>query len=377
MGGTYQALFLLSVAFSVYTLAGYPMALAFFARRRCRSIHKAFSPKTVTILLAVRNGGRWLRAKLECLMALDYPRDLLQIVVISDGSMDETDGIAKEFADANRIDFVRIASGGKARALNVGLELARGEILFFTDVRQEIEPNTLRDLVSCFADPSVGVVSGELVIRDGQTLEECSVGLYWKYEKWMRTRESQIDSMLGATGCVYAMRRALATPLPGGTLVDDMFLPLGAFFRGYRIVLEEKAKAFDEPTSLGHEFKRKVRTLAGVYQIVALYPKLLSRRNRMLISFVSHKLARLLLPYALLVAAATTFALPAPWKTGLLYLQMTCYVMAVGDFLVPEEWALKKLSSSLRSFFVLMAAALCATRVLFPTKQSLWKESRN
>jgi cellulose synthase/poly-beta-1,6-N-acetylglucosamine synthase-like glycosyltransferase len=373
MRGLFQLVFLMSMAFSIYTLVGYPIALALFSRWHHRSIHKAFSPRTVTILLAVRNGGRWLRAKLECLTALDYPPELLQIVLISDGSTDETDLIAQEFADTNRIEFVRIASGGKAVALNAGLDRARGQILFFTDVRQHIEPHTLRHLVSCFADPSVGVVSGELVIRDGRTLEESSVGLYWKYEKWMRKRESQIDSMLGATGCIYAMRRELATPLPAGTLVDDMFLPLSAFFRGYRIILEEKAKAFDDPTALGPEFQRKVRTLAGVYQIMALYPKLLTRRNRMLVSFVSHKLARLLLPYVLVVASVTTFALPEPFRSGFLFLQAGFYLLAVGDPWIREDCAIKTISCPVRGFVVFMAAALCATMVVFPVKHHFWK----
>lgn len=369
----FQTIFLLSAAFSAYTLVGYPIALELFARWRRRSIHKAFDPRSVTILLAVRNGGLWLRAKLECLLALDYPKDLLQIVVVSDGSTDETDGIAGEFARANRIEFIRTANGGKALALNAGLEHARGEILFFTDVRQTIEPDTLRHLVSCFADPSVGVASGELIIREGQSFEESSVGLYWKYEKWMRERESRIDSMLGATGCIYAMRRELATPLPPGTLVDDMFLPLGAFLRGYRIVMEENAKAFDQATALKTEFDRKVRTLAGVYQIIALYPQLLWPRNRMWISFVSHKLARLLLPYALVLTTVTSFALPEPWRIGVLIIQATLYALAVGDMCIPKDWTIKRVTSPLRCFIVLMAAALCAIRVLFPGIQNLWK----
>jgi biofilm PGA synthesis N-glycosyltransferase PgaC len=373
MRGIFQTMFLISAAFSLYTLVGYPIALALFAHWRCRSIHKAFVSKSVTILLVVRNGERWLRAKLRCLLAINYPVDLLQIVVVSDGSTDETDAIAQEFAEANRIEFLRIEKGGKAAGLNAGLERARGEILFFTDVRQTIEPDALLHLVSCFADPSVGVVSGELMIRDGHTLEECSEGVYWKYEKWMRKRESRIDSMLGATGCIYAMRRELAVHLPPGTLVDDMFLPLAAFFRGYRIVMEEKATAFDQPTALAAEFQRKVRTLAGVYQIIALYPQLLSRRNRMWISFLSHKLARLLLPYALVIAALTTFALPEPWRRDLLIAQAAFSVLALGDSCIPEDWTVKRITSPVRSFVVLMAAALCAIRVLFPMSQNLWK----
>jgi poly-beta-1,6-N-acetyl-D-glucosamine synthase len=376
-----QIAFLLSVAFTLFTLAGYPALLALVARWRRRPVSKSFVPKSVTVVLPVRNGERWLRAKLESLLALRYPPELIEILVISDGSTDDTDAIADEFArsPANgqaRVELLQVPAGGKALALNAGLKKARGEILFFTDVRQALDPDSLRHLVACFSDPNVGAVSGELVIRDGETLEEVSIGLYWKYEKWMRKRESKIHSMMGATGCIYAMRRELAVPLPAGTLTDDMFLPLAAFFAGYRIVMEENAKAFDYPTALDTEFRRKVRTLAGVYQIIEFYPQLLGWRNRMWPSFVFHKLSRLLLPYALLLTAATSFALPNPWRAEVLLAQAVLYGLALADPLIPRHFPLKRITSPLRSFLVLLAAALFATRVLFPNAQNLWKETQ-
>jgi len=369
-----QSVFLLSMAFTLYTLAGYPLLLGLLARFRTRPIRKQFQPKSVTVLLPVRNGERWLPAKLKSLSALRYPRELLDILVISDGSSDATDSIAEKFGGP--VQLLRLPGGGKAVALNAGLERARGEILFLTDVRQELERDSLRNLVACFADPQVGVVSGELVIRDGQTHEELSVGLYWKYEKWLRKGESRLDSVMGATGCIYAMRRELAKPLPPGTLVDDMYLPLAAFFRGYRIILEESAKAFDFPTALDTEFQRKVRTQAGVYQIIRLYPQLLTPRNRMWLAFLSHKLARLLLPFALALIALTTFALPDPWLTGALLAQAFFYGMALFDPLIPEDFSAKRVSAPARSFVVLLAAAFCAPFVLLRSPENVWKETR-
>jgi poly-beta-1,6-N-acetyl-D-glucosamine synthase len=376
MREVFQAVFLFSVTFCLYTMVGYPAVLALRARWRSRSVRKDFVPMSVTVLLPVRNGERWLRSKLESLLALEYPRELFEILVISDGSTDATEAITREFMGSGQIELLRIPAGGKALALNAGLGRARGDILFFTDVRQWIEPRSLRHLVACFADPAVGAVSGELVIRDGETLEEQSIGLYWKYEKWMRKLESQIDSIMGATGCIYAMRRELAIPLPPGALVDDMFLPLAAFFAGYRVIVEEKAKAFDYPTTLGAEFRRKVRTLAGVYQIIGLYPRLLSWHNRLWFEFASHKLARLLLPYALLLAAATSFALPGHWRMGLLVAQTAFYGLALVDWWVPRGLPLKRITSPLRSFIVLLAAALYAARVLFPNAKNLWRETQ-
>jgi poly-beta-1,6-N-acetyl-D-glucosamine synthase len=371
-----QIVFVLSVAFALYTLVGYPLVLALLARFRYRPVRKEYRPRSVTVLLAVRNGERWLRAKLESVLALDYPPELLEILVISDGSTDGTAAIAAEFAASGRVRLLRLPSGGKAVALNAGLQLARGEILFLTDVRQSVSRESLRNLIACFGDPQVGAVSGELVIRDGATQEALSVGLYWKYEKWLRKRESCVDSVMGATGCIYALRRDLAIHLPPSTLVDDMFLPLAAFFRGYRVILEESAQAFDYPTALESEFPRKVRTQAGVYQILRYYPELLGPRNRMWLAFVSHKLARLLLPYALLTAAATSFALEEPWRTAALLLQALFYVLALFDSWVPEESAAKRFTAAVRSFVVLLAASFCAPFMLLQPAQQLWKETR-
>jgi poly-beta-1,6-N-acetyl-D-glucosamine synthase len=373
MHGALTVAFLISAGFVAYTLGGYPLLLAAVARFRRRPVEKLFEPKAVTILLPVRNGERWLRAKLESLFVLRYPAELMQIVVISDGSTDGTDEIAREYA--GRIEFLRTQGGGKAVALNAGLELSRGEILFLTDVRQPLDPDCLKHLVACFADPSVGVVSGELVIREGLTREEASVSLYWKYEKWLRKLESRIDSVMGATGCIYAMRRELAAPLPPGTLVDDMFWPLTAFFKGYRVILEDSAIAFDYPTALDAEFRRKVRTQAGVYQIIGLFPQLLLPRNRMWPAFVSHKLARLFLPFALIAAAVTSFYLEEPWRGIAIAAQAAFYAAAVVDLWVPDSAAIKSLSATARSFVVLMAAALCAALVLVRPAGEIWKET--
>ena len=364
--------FLLGAAFCLYTLFGYPLLLDLLARRP-HPVKKAFEPRTVSVLLPVRNGARWIGAKLENLLALDYPPELMEILVISDGSMDSTDRIVEQYLGRGNVRYVRIPASGKAVALNAALKQARGEILFLTDVRQALSRDSLRNLVACFADPSVGVASGELIIRNGGTTEEDNVGLYWRYEKWIRSRLSAIDSVPGATGCIYAMRRELAVPLPPGTLADDMYLPLAAFLRGYRVILDGSAQAFDYPTSLEKEFHRKVRTLAGVYQIMHFYPALLGPGNRMWLHFVSHKLARLLLPWVMLLVAACSFALPHPLREVALAGQGLFYAVAILDSIVPEGTWLKRLTAPVRTFVVLMAAALCAVAVLFFGAERLWK----
>src|SRR5207302_6306163 len=141
-------------------------------------------------------------------LALKYPAHLVDIIVVLDGSTDNSRSIAESFVDRCSLQVIALPRGGKATALNAAIAKAAGEILFFTDVRQALDPESLSNLVSCFSDPEIGVVSGELIIRDSGGIEEASVGLYWKYEKWIRKLLSGIDSIPGATGCIYAMRRS-------------------------------------------------------------------------------------------------------------------------------------------------------------------------
>ena len=367
--------FLLSAGIVIYVLAGFPLLAALIASRRPRPVRKERQRRSVTVVLPVRNGELWIRAKLETLLRLNYPPELLQILVVSDGSTDLTDDIVREYA-ADDVQLIRIPQGGKAAALNAGMARAKGEILFFNDVRQELDPDCLWRLVECFGDPSVGVVSGDLIIRKPGSKEQANIGLYWRYEKWIRDRLSAIDSMMGATGCIYAMRRRLAVPLPPGTLLDDVYLPLAAFFRGYRVIVERTAKAYDEPTDLGPEFLRKVRTLAGVYQIVRAYPALLSPAHRMWLYFVSHKIGRLLLPHALIVMAVSSFVLPGIWAELAVGAQAGFYLCFGVDRWIPERWPVKPLTSAARTFVVLMAAAFCAVPSFLFGGLDLWTETR-
>ncbi len=245
-----------------------------------------------------------------------------------------------------------------------------------TDVRQPFERDALSKLVSCFSDPTVGVVTGELVIREGESLEEYNTGLYWKYEKWIRRNLNRVDAMLGATGAIYAIRASLKTSIPADILLDDVYLPFVAAFKGYRIFFEDSAKAYDFPTSLQSEFRRKVRTQAGIYQIVARFPRLLWPGNHRFIHFLSHKLGRLLLPYAMLAALVSTFFLPHPLLLLAATAQACFYGAALLDPMIPERSPLKRITGVIRAFLVLVAAALCATAVFFLPAQKLWKETR-
>ena len=358
----------------LYVLAGYPMLLRSMARRHSRPVHRDDVLRSVSIVVPVYNGEKFLKKKLQSLLELDYPRHLMEILVISDSSTDRTDEIARSF-EAEGVRLLRVPRAGKPAALNAGVPLTSGEIIIFNDVRQTLDPGSLRLLVACFGDPEVGAVSAQLKIREGETGGERDTGAYWKYEVKIRDDMSRIHSMFGCTGAYYGLRRALWTPMPPEILIDDAWLPITALLKGYRLVLEPRAVMYDFPTALDSEFRRKVRTLAGLYQMIGLLPGLFSARNPMRFHFLSVKYGRLIMPWCLLGMLLVTAWMPEPWKTIAFTGQFAFYFCALIDSFLPEGFPLKKLTSPIRTFVTLMTAALVAVKIFFVPAQSLWKET--
>jgi len=366
----WSVLFLLCCAGIVYVVAGYPLLLGWIAARAGIPVDKRPQLKTISILIAVHNGERFLADKLDSVIALDYPRDLTEVYVLSDGSTDGTADVARRYA-AQGVQLLEFPKGGKPAALNAGILKSRGEILILTDVRQVLERDSVRQLVACFADPTIGVVSGDLPMREGIDLEESNTSLYWRYERQIRKDLGKLGSTFGATGPFYAMRRDLAPVMPVDILLDDMYLPLAEYFRGYRVIVDETARAIEYPFSVQGEFRRKVRTLAGNYQIMVRYPALLTFRNRMLFHFVSYKIGRLLLPWLFLGLLISSFGLPRPWAEILICGQATFYGLAA-DLVLPANSPMKRLSTPARTVVTLLAAAALAVSVFFVPPHRLW-----
>jgi cellulose synthase/poly-beta-1,6-N-acetylglucosamine synthase-like glycosyltransferase len=323
-----DGVFWVSTCALFYIYLGYPLLIAAWARLRPQPTRKApvsgDGPwPSITIVLAVRNEAARLPARISNLLELAYPgqRD---IVVVSDGSTDRTEDVLEEFLRARNARDVRVLavpSGGKPLALNAGVAAATGDILVFADARQRFGADALVELVANFEDPRVGGVTGQLMLdceTDSGTDSTIGdgVGLYWKYEKWLRRNESAVWSTLGATGAMYALRRSLWRPLPGDTLLDDVLAPLRAVLMGYRIVFEERAVAYDRTAADAQaESRRKTRTLAGNYQILAHEPRLLVPVvNPVWLQYLSHKIGRLLVPWALLITFISSAMLaPSHW----------------------------------------------------------------
>jgi cellulose synthase/poly-beta-1,6-N-acetylglucosamine synthase-like glycosyltransferase len=296
---------------------GYGLWLAALARLRPRPSRVEYRPDAeapaVTCVMAAANEASLISRKIDAVLAQDYPPSRLTVLVVSDASTDGTDAIvAARAAQDPRIRLLRSgARRGKPSALNLARPHIGSDIAVLMDVRQELTPCAIRELVAHLADPEVGAVSGDLRVRGDA---------YWTYEAFVRRRESRSGSMVQVTGSLYAVRTADLPSIPPDTILDDVYVPLTIALRGRRIVMAEGAGSIDVVTrSVGHEFVRKVRTLAGLVQICHRVPGCLSPvRNPVWARFVVHKLSRLVCPYALASMLAAAWLAPGwPYRFAL------------------------------------------------------------
>ena len=358
----------------LWVLFIYPLLLSWRARARTPPQFKSLERlPAVSVLLPVYNGAEFLAAKLDSVLRSDYPAELLDVIVISDGSSDATVKIAQNYESTGRVRVLSPQRGGKALAINVGMAECQRELILLTDVRQILDVNCVRLMMQHFADPAVGVVSGSLCIRATNDDSAASVGMYRRYEDWIRSSLGAIDSTLGATGAIYAMRRSLAKPLPAGCILDDMWLPLQAVFAGKRATVADECVVWDYPTDARSEFRRKVRTQAGLYQLFKQEPRLLMPwTNRLWGAFVSLKLGRLFMPHLLLICFLCSFFLPPMWRALALAGQGCLYGAALVDVAISPGSRIKRVSSVCHTFVVLMTAAFFAQSILFRNTDALW-----
>jgi biofilm PGA synthesis N-glycosyltransferase PgaC len=365
-------LFWISFASIAYVYLGYTILLALYSRLRRHPIRRQQITPKVSIVIAARNEVTNLPAKIQNLRLLDYPRELLQIIIASDGSTDSTPEILLSYA-SEIIPVILDQSHGKANALNQAVLCATGNILVFLDVRQSVEPNAISELVACFADPCVGAVSGELLLESA--IGEPSVdalGIYWKIEKHLRKLESATGSVVGVTGAIYAIRRELYTPIPVGTILDDVFIPMHVARTGHRVVFQPTAIARDYLFSeKGKEFSRKVRTLTGNYQLLRLAPWLLSPANPLLFRFVSHKLLRLLVPLFMVLMIVASIMSSGSFYRTVFWLQIVFYALAIFGILSPSTRKFKPVAIA-NTFVMLNAAAALAFYNFVVGRKRVW-----
>jgi biofilm PGA synthesis N-glycosyltransferase PgaC len=363
------ALFYISLGVILYTYFAYPALLRVWGLLGGKPVAKKDIHPRVSVLLSVHNEERHVEARILNLLEADYPRERMEILVGCDGCTDATVGIVARLAETNPLRVVVSPErAGKPSMLNRLAREAGGEIFVFADARQRFDPAAIRELVRCFGDERVGCASGELVIQDRGTGSGHGVGLYWRYEVALRRMESATGSMLGATGAIYAVRREYFRELPANVLLDDVFTPMNAIMARRRSVFEPAARAYDTASeTVEKEFNRKVRTLAGNFQIFSLFKEAFNPfRSPVAWQLFSHKLLRLTLAYFLILFFVMSILLV---ERGLPYLvaliaQAVFYGLALAGYLLERSRA--RVTGGLRRLFipyefcVLNAAAVVA-----------------
>jgi len=323
-----------ALALLFYTYAGFPLLLAVIARLRPRAPRRddQYAPSVVIVVVGYNEAQR-IAAKIESCLAQTYRRGPLRVLIASDGSTDTMGEVVARYAD-RRVTFLPFAQRrGKAACLNDAVLACDEEVIVFTDARQRLDPEAVSRLVAVLGDRQFGAVSGELVFEqsaDGGFGE--GVDAYWRYEKFIRRHEALAGSVVGVTGALYALRRECFRPIPPQTILDDVAIPMQVAMQGRRVGFESGAIAFDRPsTAVAQERVRKVRTLAGNFQLLKLYPALLSPwHNPLFLAFFSHKLCRLLAPAAMGVCLlANAWLAPASqFFTVAFCIQLFAYALA-------------------------------------------------
>lgn len=378
------------MSFIFYTYFGYPLLLYVKSVFHIVTVAKkdAKPYQKVSIIIAARDEEKNIQRRIQNIIDQDYSKDKMELIIVSDGSQDNTSGIVERFMkeaherDAEGISSLRLISNsfsrGKPFSINRGVAAASGEIIVFTDCRQRFSNNAVKHLVSNFSDKNVGCVSGNLIFEEaaGSSIQAEMVA-YWGFEKWLRKLESETGSVPGATGAIYAIRKNLFHPLPEQTLLDDVLIPLRTSMQGYRTILDSNAIAYDIVSEgLLLEKKRKIRTLAGNWQLLALEPALLNPfRNPLWLRFLSHKIFRLLIPYCMVALISIAFFVRDVYS---IFFLIALFLFVIIAFLPPLSAHLKiitKLAQASRAIIFLNYFAFLAPFKLALGTKKLWSDN--
>jgi cellulose synthase/poly-beta-1,6-N-acetylglucosamine synthase-like glycosyltransferase len=376
-----EIVFWFALAALLYVYAGYPFILlclsAFFRTPRAKPGYMPF----LSILIAAYNEEAGIKKKIEQTQELDYPADKMEIVVLSDGSTDRTDEIVQSFSDS-RIRLLHVRGRkGKTNAQNEGVLEVRGEVLVFSDATTIYHPQALRYLASNYHDPGVGAVSGRYQYFDPQGNSPTGLGTmaFWNYENFIKRMQSTIRTISGCCGCIYSVRREAYTPL-SSAVISDLVQPLEVIRKGYRVVFEDRALAYEETTqSTSEEFSMRVRVVTRGIRGLLSVPALLTPWKFGWVSFQlwSHKVSRWLVPFFLLILfGSNLFLWRNPSYRLFLEIQAAFYTLTLLSLLIPVQRLWKPLGIPLY-FCTLNAAALFSViEVLRGKKYVVWQTVR-
>jgi len=323
-------IFWLSCGIILYTYLGYPLLLILLSQKKGgKDTDYSCAPfePNVSLIIPVHNEEEIIGDKIQNTLSLDYPKEKLEIIVVSDSSTDRTEEIVRRYEEEGVKFFKQPVRKGKASALNLGLQEAQQEILVFSDASIFLAGDALRNILNSFADGRIGCVSGEDYIPGGG-----GEGVYGKYELFLRNLESRTGSIVGASGCFYAQRRSLCEPFPEG-MAPDFFSVLKTVEKGFRAVTEQKAKGFMRSVkSPQNEFERKVRTLLRGMTTIFCFRHLMNPFQYGIFSIllISHKLVRWWAGlFLILLFLSNLFLLSSIIYASFFWLQLAFYALAI------------------------------------------------
>ena len=372
----------------VYMYIGYPILLMLLSKLINRKETDEFNSDpsdrlpTVSLIIAAYNEESIIEEKIKNSVALDYPKELFEVVIASDGSDDKTNSIVTHYAEqCDLINFIKYQRRqGKAHALNEGVVHSKGEILVFSDANVIYEKNAIKEIVQKFLDPEIGGVCGKVLLYSSASNEAGGESLYMKYERFIHKHESIIKTMIGTDGAMYAVRRELYSPLPSSAIVDDFIIAMKVAGQGYRVVYADSAQGYEKSApSIESEFKRKVRIFAGGFQSALFLRHILNplKDPFLAVGFFSHKLLRWSSPFFLLCVLLSNISLLGDlFYLYLFVLQLAFYGCALLGYFFPKHRKAPIVYFPLYFSMINLAALLGFFRFLFGLQKVTWEKTR-
>lgn len=354
-----------AAALIAYTYIGYPVLITFLSFFIKTRVNAAEIEPYVTLLIAAYNEEKDIAKKLDNSLALDYPKEKLEIVVASDGSTDRTDEIVKGYEqneEGVRVVLHRVEGRlGKTAAQNSAVRIARGDIIIFSDAASLYDPNAVHALVRNYANPAVGAVSGmyRYINKTDGSVGTATIR-FWNFENFIKGRQTRIKTITGCCGCIYSVRKDAYTELPSN-IISDLVEPLTILKKGYRIVFEPEARAYEETTEKPKdEFRMRVRVIVRGMNGLLYMRTLLNPFRYPFVSFqlISHKILRWLVPVFCIILFLTSASLATAGRlySGLFLAQVSFYLLAVAGALL-DSWGIKAKALSLPMYFTIVNAA--------------------
>ncbi|MDT5123032.1 MAG: hypothetical protein QOC96_2514 [Acidobacteriota bacterium] len=377
-----QICFWSGAALLCYTYAGYPLLLLIVSRLRSRPVHRAEWMPHVSVIITAYNEERDIAAKLENTLALDYPADKLEIIVASDCSSDRTDEIVRDFASRGVRLYRQAERLGKTCAQNAAVEEAHGEVILFSDATTLYQSDVLKAMLPNFADETVGCVAGRLIYVDPSA---SSVGQgarsYWSYETFLKRHESRVCSLIGASGCLYAVRRSAYVPMYPEAC-SDFLIATKMVEQGLRAVYEPAAVCTEETNKrTDKELRMRVRVITQTFTDLWRHRRMMNplRSGFYAVELISHKVLRYLVPVFLLVILISSLALaPHSLFYALIALAQLCFYAAAALSWLMESAGRRNRLLALPQYFVLanLASLMACYKFLSGERYARWEPIR-